>query len=114
MTNNYTIRNIYRGKTPDREHIIYASLYDGDSLTISATLDYVTKRMRELIPKPEIVAEDEIAFGQCFVYCDQHLRPHTTGWCSVSSKNKIPLNAKTIEEAYEECKHKGFKLHEIR
>lgn len=27
-----------------------------------------------------------------WVYCDQHLRPHRTGWCTVPPANKVPLD----------------------
>jgi len=43
-----------------------------------------------------------------WVYCNQHLRPHTTGWCTVRAPSKIPLKATTGEEAYAECKERGL------
>lgn len=56
--------------------------------------------------------DDEIHFGaDRIVYCRQHLRPHFTGWCTVSLRDKILLDALTIEGAYEECKEKGFQLY---
>ena len=39
-----------------------------------------------------------------FVYCSQHLRPHTTGWCTVSPNDKLGLFVDTLEEAYAKCK----------
>ncbi len=45
-----------------------------------------------------------------WVYCSQHLRPHTTGWCTVSNEDKVPLAAKTRGEAYAECRAKGLRL----
>lgn len=45
-----------------------------------------------------------------FVYCSQHLRPHGTGWCTVSAKDKIPLKGETLNEAYEDAKEKGLKV----
>jgi hypothetical protein len=57
--------------------------------------------------------EDEIAFGRkVWVYCDQHMRPHMTGWCTVSNRNKIKLAATTQNGAYEECKERGFELYQ--
>ncbi len=48
--------------------------------------------------------QDEKSFGRGkWVYCSQHLRPHTTGWCSVSNSDKIPLIAESMGEAYIEC-----------
>lgn len=46
-----------------------------------------------------------------WVYCGQHLRPHKTGWCSVSAANhKKSLKATTEQGAYQECRERGFKL----
>ena len=56
---------------------------------------------------------DHKVFGEgSWVYCDQHLRPHLTGWCSVSPRNKILLDAQDEESAYAECKAKGYKLYD--
>lgn len=51
--------------------------------------------------------EDEI-FGD-WVYCRQHLRPHETGWCTVSNDDKLGLGieGKTIDsqrKAYAKCR----------
>ncbi len=35
--------------------------------------------------------EDFQMFGDCYVYCNQHLNVHKTGWCTVSVRNKISL-----------------------
>jgi hypothetical protein len=54
--------------------------------------------------------EDEKAFGRNrLVYCKQHLRPHSTGWCSVHNGEKVALDAVDPKGAYEECRRKGFK-----
>lgn len=45
-----------------------------------------------------------------FCYCNQHLSPHATGWCTVDLRNKIALKAETIEEAGIECMNNGFQL----
>lgn len=34
-----------------------------------------------------------------FVYCIQHMRVHSTGWCTVEEDNKIPLPKETLSEA---------------
>jgi len=52
--------------------------------------------------------EDYKTFGEDFVYCRQHLRPHSTGWCTVSVSEKIALGVPTTEEAYKKCE--SFKL----
>lgn len=57
--------------------------------------------------------EDEKEFGaDRWVYCKQHLRPHVTGWCTVSNKDKIALNAKTRDEAYAEARIRGLKIYD--
>lgn len=43
-----------------------------------------------------------------FVYCTQHLRVHSTGWCGVSPEDKLPLEAKDIADAIVEAKEKGY------
>lgn len=56
--------------------------------------------------------EDQIAFGRnVWIYCDQHMRPHQTGWCSVGSHHKIKLDAVTQAEAYKECRRRGYDLY---
>ena len=55
--------------------------------------------------------EDEKAFGKDrWVYCKQHLRPHGTGWCTVSPRDKILLDAKDREAAYAEFRSKGWDI----
>lgn len=57
------------------------------------------------------ITEDEKAFGKdAWVYCSAHLRPHSTGWCTVPLKDKVKLDATTYTEALHECKVKGFKV----
>ncbi len=35
---------------------------------------------------------EELAFGKdAWVYCTQHMKPHLTGWCSVSNSDKLGL-----------------------
>lgn len=61
---------------------------------------------------PEIT-EDEKYFGRAvMVYCNQHLRPHSTGWCTVSIDNKIKLEADNIKDAYAECEALGLKVYQ--
>lgn len=58
----------------------------------------------------EETTEDLKTFGDCYVYCKQHLNPHKTGWCTVSVDEKIKLNAKDLKEAFDECKKLGYEL----
>lgn len=44
-----------------------------------------------------------------WVYCKQHCRPHSTGWCTVSPEDKVPLKAQTQAEAYIEAKEMGHR-----
>lgn len=56
--------------------------------------------------------DDAKYFGEkVWVYCNQHLRPHLTGWCLVEVKDKTRLDATNGEDAIEECKRKGFELY---
>ena len=56
--------------------------------------------------------EDEKAFGpEAYVYCSQHMRPHTTGWCTVSNRNKTKLAARNFEDALKECEKRGFAVY---
>lgn len=56
--------------------------------------------------------EDVREFGEnVWIYCGQHMRPHTTGWCTVSMRHKVKLNAISADEAYAECKQKGLSLY---
>jgi hypothetical protein len=56
--------------------------------------------------------QDEVVFGKgTIVYCNQHLNPHWTGWCTVDVRNKIALNSLTLIEAEHECRSRGFKLY---
>lgn len=45
-----------------------------------------------------------------FVYCRPHVSPHSTGWCSVDIRDKIPLAAKTSDEAVAEVKKFGWPI----
>jgi len=56
--------------------------------------------------------EDQVAFGRkVWIYCDQHMRLHMTGWCTVGNRHKIKLDATTQNDAYEECRQKGYELY---
>lgn len=55
--------------------------------------------------------EDETEFGAgAWVYCSQHLRPHTTGWCSVHNRHKRKLEATDREAALAECRAQGLRI----
>lgn len=45
-----------------------------------------------------------------WVYCTQHLAPHSPGWCTVPVEMKIPLEGKSFKDCAAECRKKGFKL----
>jgi hypothetical protein len=46
-----------------------------------------------------------------WVYCKQHVRPHTTGWCTVGVRDKVALAAKNRESAYAEARALGYAIH---
>lgn len=55
--------------------------------------------------------KDVEAFGaDAWVYCSAHRRPHETGWCSVSPREKVGLGVKTAKQALEKCRAWGFSL----
>ena len=56
--------------------------------------------------------EDFKAFGDQWVYCRQHLRPHKTGWCTVGVNDKVALGVETEEKAFSKCRDWGFTLYE--
>jgi hypothetical protein len=45
-----------------------------------------------------------------WVYCKSHVGPHSTGWCGVSAREKIPLRATNREEAMKEAWAMGFSI----
>lgn len=61
--------------------------------------------------------EDEQAFGiNHWVYCSQHMKPHLTGWCSVSPRDKVGLGitghgTEKAREAYDKCEAWGFQIY---
>lgn len=46
-----------------------------------------------------------------FVYCRQHVGPHSTGWCTVDVEDKFPLKATNREAARIECRNKGWRMY---
>lgn len=61
---------------------------------------------------PDNRTEDERHFGpEAYVYCKSHLRPHTTGWCTVSVGFKVALKAKSYEDACKEARQMGFEIY---
>jgi len=64
-------------------------------------------------------ADDAAVFGpEGYVYCRQHMRPHSTGWCTVDSGEKVGLGilvgdgGKTYAEAAAKCRSFGLPLFE--
>jgi len=56
--------------------------------------------------------EDYTVFGDTWVYCSQHRRPHPTGWCTVSPRDKMGLGTNVASEAYDKCRAMGLYLHD--
>jgi hypothetical protein len=67
----------------------------------------------------EMLKEERETFGEnTWVYCDQHMRPHLTGWCTVGVRNKTKLNftpsgdhQEDCKAAVAECRARGFELY---
>ncbi len=58
--------------------------------------------LNEALPDEQL---DVAAFGRgAWVYCSQHMKPHQTGWCSVSVRDKVGLGVKDAKEAYQKCR----------
>lgn len=47
-------------------------------------------------------------FGTLYVYCDEHLRVHSTGWCTVDNYRKVALDFATYEDAQTEAERMGL------
>lgn len=63
----------------------------------------------------ETPTEDEMVFGKGqMIYCHQHLRPHSTGWCTVPVMDKVALGLKNDQyaEAFSKCRYLGLKIYE--
>lgn len=61
----------------------------------------------------DYMTEDEKVFGKDhWVYCNQHLRPHLTGWCTVDVRNKVGLGiyGDNEREAYQKCRDFDLKI----
>lgn len=54
---------------------------------------------------------DDKIFGNTLIYCRQHLRVHSTGWCGVSARDKVGLGTNDPKEALEKCREWGFVLY---
>jgi hypothetical protein len=47
--------------------------------------------------------QPDVELGE-WVYCKSHLRPHTTGWCGVPIRSKVPLKATNQDVAIREVR----------
>jgi hypothetical protein len=87
-------------------------------------LDEYAAEKKELLERLELIQatiavpllgeqEDVAAFGRgAWVYCRQHVKPHPTGWCGVSPRDKIGLGVKTAQDALEKCREWGFDIYD--
>lgn len=61
--------------------------------------------------------EDTQVFGDDWVYCKDHVRPHPTGWCTVGVSRKLGLgippgnHKERSRAAYEKCRMFGLKIY---
>lgn len=46
-----------------------------------------------------------------YVYCTQHVGPHSTGWCTVPAYMKLRLKATTLEDAAAETRANGWRIY---
>lgn len=58
--------------------------------------------------------EDFEVFGDTWIYCNQHLRPHLTNWCTVPVNDKVGLGIPNAFggdiAAVVKCQHMGLKI----
>lgn len=65
--------------------------------------------------KIRTTGSDDLQLGP-WVYCAQHLRPHTTGWCGVDIGEKVGLGEfsgshdEQARAAVRKCRHLGLKI----
>lgn len=99
------------GVDGDPDGTVYVVFYQGDREVRSTPAEWWL--VIADLNRPPI--EDEIAFGKgAWVYCNQHMRAHQTGWCTVSPMDKVGLGATTAKEAHAKCRAWGFPLYADR
>lgn len=70
------------------------------------------------VPTPPKMSEEDMTedfkeWGDAWVYCNQHLRPHETGWCTVDVRDKVCIGNSdmTEEDAIKKCREWNFTLY---
>jgi hypothetical protein len=56
-------------------------------------------------------ADSDLQYGVPVIYCGQHLRSHTVGWCTVALYDKRPLAAQNVEESGDEVRALGLPIY---
>lgn len=80
-----------------------------DGRAQAGTRAFWREMIAELTAPP---TEDVAAFGKdAWIYCSQHMKPHQTGWCTISPRDKIGLGVDTAEAAYEKCRAWKFPIY---
>lgn len=59
------------------------------------------------------LTDDVKEWGDAWVYCKSHLRPHKTGWCTVGVEKKVCLGDSTMdrEGAINKCREFGLEIY---
>lgn len=105
----YTIVSDHSDGAPYQNCKIRGTRFTGDGNNVGEPLTNFLEPYQ--VSVDDLIMEDAKHFGiKTIIYCKQHLRPHTTNWCTVSNDEKIKLNATTLEDAYVECREKGYKI----
>ncbi len=101
-----------------RVHIATRFIYESDIQMKESTPCYLKNCAYKVAPYADFCGaghkqptEDKRVFGDCWVYCNQHMKPHETGWCTISVRDKVKLDATNAKDAYAECEAKGLKLY---
>jgi len=87
----------------DESGAVFVLMRDQHGVTLRKT----RSAWRDVAQSMVIAAtEDELVFGAgTWVYCSQHMKPHQTGWCGVSARDKLGLgDVKNIHEAIDKCR----------
>lgn len=82
-----------------------------DGRVSAYTRDFWREIIAELAAPPAPPTADVAAFGKdAWVYCSQHMKPHPTGWCTVSPRDKIGLGVDNAKAALEKCHEWKFPI----
>jgi len=108
-----TIHRVGECNAPVSEKV---SLGNGDKNSAILKCIRFGFKLRGLHPEGPSTYKRESAvetFGkEVWVYCNQHLAAHKTGWCGVHSRDKVGLGVMSREEADNKVADWGFEVYQ--